>query len=221
MDREPKNRAAYNISMARDLSPKFKRSRREGIDLHPDLDKAGTAKSPLTRKNYFPGVHGPKARRSKVSNYGRQLREKQKAKRIYGILEKQFRNYYGKSIRQTGDTGEVMLSMLERRLDNVVYRLGLTKTRPAARQMVSHGLVLVNGKKVNIPSYQINIGDEISLKEKINEKSALGLVIKSIDRRLPGWLTINGFKGKVVAAPDLAISKEMVDMRPIIEFYSR
>ncbi|MDP1709836.1 MAG: 30S ribosomal protein S4 [Candidatus Komeilibacteria bacterium] len=207
--------------MARDLAPKYKRSRREGVELHPDLDRANTAKSPLARRRYFPGVHGPKGGWNKQSNYGVQLREKQKAKRIYGVLERQFRNYYEKAIKKEGDTGEVMLGMLESRLDNVIYRLGFAKTRPAARQMVNHGHILVDGKKLSIPSAQIAIGSAITPKAKIADSPVFAEKIKAIDRSLPGWLTRDKAQGKVVAKPDLSDAKQMVDMRLIIEFYSR
>jgi len=207
--------------MARDLAPKYKRSRREGVELHPDLDKAGTAKSPLTRRGYFPGVHGPKGTWSRRSGYGNQLREKQKARRTYGILEKQFRNYYKKAISQTGDTGEVMLGLIESRLDNVVYRLGFAKTRPAARQLVSHGHIMVNGTRCNVASRALRVGDEISVKPKSAEKESLKATIKAIDRSLPSWITREGETGKVVATPDLEEPKSMIDMRQIVEFYSR
>jgi len=207
--------------MARDLSPKFKRSRREGIDLHPDLDKAGTAKSPLIRKAYHPGVHGPKARRGKISNYGEQLREKQKAKRIYGILEKQFRNYYEKALKSKEETGDVLLRLLESRLDNIVYRSGFAKTRPAARQMVSHGHILVNDKKNTIPSAQMSQADKISVIQKVAEKPQFQEKIKAIDRTVVQWLVRDKDEAKVVSEPDINESKALIDVRRIVEFYSR
>ncbi|MAG28672.1 30S ribosomal protein S4 [bacterium] len=207
--------------MARDLTPKYKRSRREGVDLHPDLDKAGTAKSPLTRKGYQPGVHGPRAMRIKVTNYGVQLREKQKAKRMYGVLEKQFRNYYKKAINSEGDTGEAMLTMLERRLDNIVYRLGFAKTRPAARQMVSHGHILVNGKKSTTPSTQVPVGATVSIKESIAKSPTLIEKLKELDRSTASWLSKKDTQAKVVAEPDVDEPKALIDVRRIVEFYSR
>ncbi|MDP3995459.1 MAG: 30S ribosomal protein S4 [bacterium] len=207
--------------MGRDLTPKYKRSRKEGVDLHPDLDKAGTAKSPLTRKAYKPGVHGPRAMRTKVSNYGVQLREKQKAKRMYGILEKQFRNYYKKAIRSEGDTGEVMLGMLESRLDNVVYRLGFAKTRPAARQMVSHGHILINGKKASTPSLSVSVGAAISVKERVARDPRFTESVKAINRTPASWLTRTESNAQMVAAPDVAEPKSMIDVRRIVEFYSK
>lgn len=207
--------------MARDLAPKYKRSRREGVELHPDLDKAGTAKSPLSRRGYFPGMHGPKGTWTKRSNYGMQLREKQKTRRIYGILERQFRRYYDRAIKVTGDTGEVMLAMIERRLDNVVYRLGLAKTRPAARQLVTHGAVLVNGKPCNIPSRELAEGDVVAIKPSIALRAPFAASVEAIDRTVPGWLARKEMGGTVTGAPDLEEPRTLVDMRPIVEFYSR
>ena len=207
--------------MARNLSPKFKQSRREGIDLHPDLDKAGTAASPLIRKAYKPGVHGPKMGRAKVTNYGTQLREKQKAKRIYGILEKQFRNYYKKSLKSSKETGNALLVFLESRLDNAVYRLGLAKTRPAARQMVSHGHIMINDKKSKTPSTHIKTSDKISVIPRIAENPLFQEKIKAIDRNAPSWLSLNGTEAKVVSEPDIDEPKSLIDVRRIVEFYSR
>jgi len=207
--------------MARDLSPKFKRSRSEGMDLHPDLDKAGTAKSPLIRKAYKPGVHGPKMKRVKVTNYGVQLREKQKAKRIYGILEKQFRNYYKKALTSGEETGDIILSLLESRVDNIIYRLGFAKTRPAARQMVSHGHIKINDKKSKTPSTHIKIGDKIEVIQRIAENPKFQENIKAINRRTADWLVLNGTSAKVVAEPDINEPKTLIDVRHIVEFYSR
>src|SRR3989344_4862054 len=137
--------------MARYTGPKDRLSRREGFDL---FGKGAR----LTRLTVPPGIHGPKGTRN-FSQYGRQLREKQKVKRLYGLLEKQFRRYVEKALKAKGNTGEVLLSNLERRLDNVIYRLGFAPTRPSARQLVSHGHVLIDGKKVNIPSYQLKVGE--------------------------------------------------------------
>ncbi len=207
--------------MARDRSPKYKQSRREGIELHPGLDKTGTAKSPLTRKSYPPGSHGQKLAFSKLTNYGKQLREKQKAKRIYGILERQFSNYYKKAIHQTGDTGSVMLGLLEQRLDNVVYRLGLAKTRPAARQMVTHGHILLNGKKVTIPSVNVKTGDSITIKEKTAESAAYKALAQTLGEKVPGWLVAEKNGGRMVSEPDIEEPKTIIDIRQIVEYYSR
>ncbi|MEK7189278.1 MAG: 30S ribosomal protein S4 [Patescibacteria group bacterium] len=207
--------------MGRDLTPKYKRSRREGVDLHPDLDKAGTAKSPLSRKSYHPGMHGPRGLRAKVSNYGVQLREKQKAKRMYGILERQFRTYYKKAIRTQGDTGSVMLAMLESRLDNVVYRLGFAKTRPAARQMVSHGHIRVNGKKASVPSMLVPLGATVTVLDRVAKNPRFAELVKAINRTPASWLARTGTEAKVVADPDVSEPRTQIDVRRIVEFYSR
>lgn len=189
--------------------------------MHPDLDKAGTAKSPLSRKSYAPGVHGPRGMRAKVSNYGVQLREKQKAKRMYGILERQFRNYYKKAIRSQGDTGEVMLAMLESRLDNIVYRLGFAKTRPAARQMVNHGHIRVNGRKAAIPSMLVPLGAAITVLDRVAKNPRFAESVAAINRTPVSWLSRKEAEAKVVAQPDVSEPKTHIDVRRIVEFYSR
>ncbi len=207
--------------MGRDLSPKFKLSRREGIDLFPDLDKSGTAKSPFVKKNYHPGQHGPGARGGRISNYGEQLRSKQKAKRMYGVLERQFRNYYKKALARQEDTGDALLLILESRIDNAVYRAGFAKTRPQARQMVSHGLILLNGKKVTIPSIQVSEGDVVVVSPKLSQKQEYAEKIKQIDRQAPGWIVCEGFEAKIVSKPEIDEPKTLIDLRRIVEFYSR
>ncbi len=221
MDHGRLSQEEYN--MGKDLSPKFKRSRREGIDLHPDLDKVGTPKSPMIKKNYGPGMHGPNARRGRISNYGEQLRNKQKAKRIYGVLERQFSNYYKKALSKKEDTGDALLEILERRLDNVVYRAGLAKTRPSARQMVSHGHILLNGKKATIPSIQVSKGDTVSVISRIAKNSAYLEKIKQLDRKPTGWLSSKSgeFEVQIVDVPEIDEPKSLIDVRRIVEFYSR
>lgn len=199
--------------MARYTGPKDRLSRREGFDLFGKGAK-------LTRLAVPPGVHGPKGLRSS-SQYGRQLREKQKVRRIYGVLERQFRKYVEAALKTRGNTGEKLLSLLERRLDNVVYRLGFTATRPAARQLVSHRHVLVNGKKVNIPSYQTRAGESITLSAKALEtptvKKALG--VKEI--KIPDWLEKKGPVGLVKKEPKSSDITEPISVQDIVEFYSR
>lgn len=207
--------------MARDLSPKYKRSRREGVELFPDLDKAGTDRSPLTRRRYKPGVHGPKGGWARPTAYGIQLREKQKAKRTYGILERQFRNYYDKALRGRGDTGETLLCLLEKRLDNVVYRLGLAKTRQAARQLVAHGHIMLDGRRAAIPSLSVKIGNSIKVADRLSAKDQFAAGIAAINRAAPAWLSRENYGGKVLAEPDLSEVKLVLNPRPIIEFYSR
>src|SRR3954462_1907842 len=154
--------------MARYTGPVCRLCRREGMKLFLKGAKCFSEKCPVEKRNFAPGQHG-KDRKAKVVGYGLQLREKQKAKRIYFTLEKQFRNYYEKAARAQGVTGERLLQQLERRLDNVAYRLGFATSRRQARQLVRHGHIHVNGKKVNIPSYQVSVGDEVAIKEASNK----------------------------------------------------
>ena len=151
--------------MARYIGPTCKLARREGADL--SLKSPARALDSKCKLEQKPGQHGATARKGKLSDYATQLREKQKVKRIYGLLERQFRNYYKKASTKKGNTGENLLQLLETRLDNVVYRMGFAVTRPSARQLVSHRGVLVNGKPVNLPSYQVKAGDAITLSEKV------------------------------------------------------
>ena len=196
--------------------------RREGCKLFLKGDRCLTKKCAFERRPQAPGIHGAENARKKVSEYGLQLREKKKAKRAYGLLEKQFRGYYEMAERTKGKTGEVMLSLLERRLDNVAYRLGFGSSRAQARQIVNHGLLTVNGKKVNIPSYQVKIGDVIAVRE--NKKDLdLFKELKDLKIVVPKWLEFNPaeLSGKVVANPqrediDLNIKEHL-----IVELYSR
>ena len=196
--------------------------RREGCKLFLKGDRCLTKKCAFERHPQVPGIHGADNARKKVSEYGSQLREKQKVKRAYGVLEKQFRSYYEQAERTKGKTGELMLSFLERRLDNVAYRLGFGASRAQARQIVNHGLLTVNGKKVNIPSYQVKVGDVIAVKEN---KKDLDLFkdLKDIKIVVPKWLELDPaqLSGKVIANPqrediDLNIKENL-----IVELYSR
>src|SRR5579884_2092041 len=160
-------------------------------------------KCPVDKRNFAPGQHG-KDRKAKVVGYGLQLREKQKAKRMYFALEKQFRNYFEKAARTPGVTGELLLQQLERRLDNVAYRLGFAVSRRQARQLVRHGHVSVNGRKVNIPTYQVNAGDEIAVREASNKLAVLETAKEfASHQNSPAWLEIDrdGYKGRVLALP--------------------
>ena len=175
------------------------------------------------RKNYAPGQHG-QSRRSKLSNYGIQLREKQRIKYLYGILEKQFRNYFKKAVKQKGETGHNLLIMLESRLDNTVYRLGLAPTRRSARQMISHKHFLVNSKVVNIPSYILSPGDTIQVREKSRKND----IFQSSMRRIKGdnptsWLTLDKGKltGIVNETPDREQIPETVNEQLVVELYSK
>ncbi len=199
--------------MGRYTGPKDRLSRREGFDIFNKGSK-------LTRLNIPPGMHGAKMLLAH-SNYGRQLREKQKVKRIYGIREGQFRRYVDFALKSKGNTSNVLFSLLERRLDNVVYRLNFAPTRPAARQLVSHRHVLVNGKKLNIPSYQVKIGDTVSLSSKAMEIPYLKEIFDEKSAKIPSWLERKGGVGLVKSLPTLEDVTEPVSAQDIIEFYSK
>ncbi len=194
--------------------PKDRLSRREGVDIFGKGAK-------LTRLNILPGVHGPKGIVKKQSQYGKQLREKQKVKRIYGVLEKQFRIYVEKSLKSKGNTGEALLSLLERRLDNVVYKLGFAESRPMARQLVSHRHVLVNGKKLNIPSYHTLVGDVITLTPKILENPNVLKYLNNDDTSIPSWIEKKNNQGKIKGDPKRSDITEIISEQDIVEFYSR
>ncbi len=200
--------------MARNIGPKDRLSRREGFDL---FGKGGK----LTRLNVTPGVHGPKGMRRAPSQYGRQLREKQKAKRLYGVMEKQFRGYMDRAFKIKGNTAEALFTLLESRLDNVVYRLKFAATRPQARQLVGHRHVLVNGKKVSIPSYQVKVGDSVSLSETATKIASVKKMLEAKDVNLPEWLDRKGYIGVVKALPKREDVIEPINEQDIIEFYSR
>jgi small subunit ribosomal protein S4 len=209
--------------MGRNLEPKCKQCRREGAKLHLKGEKCMTAKCPFTVRSYRPGIHGP-LKRVRPTPYGTQLREKQKAKSTYGLMEKQFRNYFEKAKRMTGNTTDVFVRLLEMRLDNVVYRLGMARSRSLARQIVNHGHVLINGKTVTIPSYQVRSGDIITLDEKVRKSNILQAEIGRLDQHTaPSWLNLDAAEvaGKVLHAPQDDDLKQGFDPTLIIEFYSR
>ncbi len=194
-----------------------KMCRREGVSL------CGRERCAAKRRNYPPGVHGP-GRRARLSPYGIQLREKQKAKRFYNIMEKQFRNYFEKASKNKGNTGEILVRLLEERLDNVIYRLGFAKTRRQARQMVNHGFFLINGKKVDIPSYQIKVGDEITIRENKTDKGLFqDLKERLAKHQAPGWMHLDAGApgGKITSHPEGDDLKQVFDPKLIVEFYSR
>lgn len=208
--------------MARYIGPVCRLCRREGMQLFLKGERCFKDKCAIKRRGYAPGQHG--RRRIKLQGYGLQLREKQKVKRIYGVLERQFRVYFHRAAARRGVTGENLLEMLERRLDSVVYRLGFAASRAQARQLVNHGHLLVNGRKVDIPSYQVNKTDVIELREK-SRKNAL--VQSNLDtaqgRGIPGWLELEAdkFRGSVVAMPkreDIALP---IQENLIVELYSK
>ena len=206
--------------MARYLGPKCKLARREGTDL---FLKSGVV--PFEKKckaDSVPGQHGQ--RRSRLSDYGVQLREKQKVRRIYGVLEKQFRNYYKKAARLKGATGENLLQLLEARLDNVVYRMGFGSTRAEARQLVSHKSLTVNGKTVNIPSYQVKPGDVIAIREKAKQQLRIKNALEIAGNRADiSWVEVdtNKLVGTFKANPDRAELSSDINENLIVELYSK
>ena len=209
--------------MAKILTAKCKLCRRAAEKLFLKGERCNTAKCAMVKRNYPPGPHGVKGK-PRISEYGKQLIEKQKAKRIYGVLEKQFRNYYDKAKRKVGDTGEIMLQLLEMRLDNVIYHVGLADSRSLARQRVSHGFFTVNGKKVRIPSYQLKVGDKIAINPHKSESKVIKeLAEKTAKKEIPGWLNFDqqAMEIKVVSKPKKDDLKQAIEMRLIVEYYSR
>lgn len=200
--------------MARYTGPKHRLARKVGVNV---LDK--TSNTLLRRLNLPPGIHGKKRKR-RLSEFGQQMQEKQKAKMTYGIMEKQLRNLVKKVQQRRGDTQEAILSLLETRLDNLVYRLHFAKTRYMARQFVSHGHVLVNGKKVTIPSYQVKVGDIVALSPKVSQNPQVVDSFKEGDVVLP-YLEREGLSGKLVRMPKREDIEVPFNLRPIIEYYSR
>jgi small subunit ribosomal protein S4 len=185
--------------------------------------KCFTDKCPVEKRNYAPGQHG-KDKKTKVVGYGLQLREKQKAKRIYFVGENQFRNYYEVASNATGVTGEILLQQLERRLDNLVFRLGFANARRQARQLVRHGHVSVNGKKVNIPSYQVRVGDEIALRDEAKNLDVVKNATEFASHQTaPTWLTVDreNFKGTLNALPKREDINLPINEQLIVELYSK
>ncbi len=213
------NDAGYN-NMARYIGPKCKLSRREGTDLF--LKSRNRALDTKCQMDKTPGQHGD--RRQRLSDYALQLREKQKVRRIYGILEKQFRNYYKEAVRRKGSTGENLLKLLECRLDNVVYRMGFAVTRAEARQLVSHKAIEVNGHKVNIPSYQVQIGDVVSITEKAREQLRIKASLVSADGfGLPEWVDVDVTKMSAIfkSMPERMDLSADINEQLIVELYSK
>ena len=206
--------------MANYHGPVCRFCRREGAKLYLKGERCYTPKCAIERRAVPPGIHG-QARRRKTSDYGLQLRAKQKARRTYGLLEKQFRNYFEMATREPGVTGTNLLRHLELRLDNVVYRLGLGASRKQARQLVGHGHFEVNGRKVNIPSYQVKPGDEIRVRGA-DEQFDVVLDASKV-RVVPSWLAFNESEksGKVLALPERPEMESGVEEHLIVEFYSR
>ncbi|HOV56757.1 MAG TPA: 30S ribosomal protein S4 [Rhodanobacteraceae bacterium] len=208
--------------MARYIGPKCKLSRREGADL--SLKSPARAIDSKCKLEQKPGQHGA-ARKGKMSDYAVQLREKQKVKRIYGLLERQFRSYYSKASRKKGNTGESLLQMLESRLDNVVYRMGFAVTRAQARQLVAHKAVEVNGKKVNLASYQVKAGDQVAIGEKARAQLRIGeaLTLSQEMDLVPAWVEVDAkkFTGTFKAVPERSDLPSDINEALIVELYSK
>jgi small subunit ribosomal protein S4 len=197
--------------------------RREGMKLFLKGAKCFSDKCPIEKRNFAPGQHG-KDRKAKIVGYGLQLREKQKAKRIYFTQENQFRNYFEKAARSQGVTGEKLLQQLERRLDNVVFRLGFAQSRRQARQLVRHGHVAVDSRKVNIPSYEVSAGEEIAIRENSKKLTVLELAKEFASHgTLPGWLEVDrdNYKARVLSLPKREDIQLPVNEQLIVELYSK
>jgi small subunit ribosomal protein S4 len=209
-----------SVNMARYHGPVGKISRRLGIGITEKGQRI------LNKRSYPPGQHGPNARRRQVSDYGLQLMEKQKAKFIYGVLERQFRRLFAQAARRSGVTGEYLLSLLERRLDNAVYRLGLATTRAQARQMVNHGHITVDGRKTNIPSYTVKVGQVIAVRTESRRRNYFKNLVDSGEiakYRAPDWLRLDAdnLAGTIVALPRREDAEPGINEQLIVEFYSR
>lgn len=206
--------------MARYTGPSCRLCRREGQKMFLKGERCYSSKCAIDKRNYAPGQHGQS--RKKITEYGLQLREKQKAKRFYGILETQFRNYFDKAAKRNGITGENLLIMLESRLDNVVYRMGFAASRKEARQLVRHGHFTVNGKKVDIPSLEVKAGDVIKVKEK-STSSPKFKEIREMSISTPSWITVDNDKleGKVVVLPRREDIDTPIAEHLIVELYSK
>ncbi|MDD4901159.1 MAG: 30S ribosomal protein S4 [Patescibacteria group bacterium] len=210
--------------MSKYIGPKCKLCRREGEKLMLKGERCQTAKCGIVKKNYPPGIHGPKGRATRQSGYNMQLREKQKAKRIYNLLEKQFAISFARAIKQKGDTGENLLKILETRLDNVIYRLGMADSRAQARTLVNHGHFKVNEKKVNIPSYNVEPGDIIKVRESSRTSKQFANLAEKIKKiEIPGWLNLEAkdFSAKVLHQPTKENFEMKINAHVIVEFYSR
>ncbi len=208
--------------MARYTGPVCRLCRREGEKLYLKGERCYTDKCAIVRRAYAPGQHGQS--RSKTSEYGQQLREKQKVRRVYGVLERQFRNYFEIAEKKTGITGENFLAILEKRLDNVVYRLGFAASRNEARQLILHGHIRVNGGKVNIPSFMVSVGDTIEIREKSKNINRMKEIKEQNETyKSPSWLESNiaNLSGSVLAEPKREDIDIPIEEHLIVEFYSR
>ncbi|HSR70479.1 MAG TPA: 30S ribosomal protein S4 [Acidobacteriota bacterium] len=210
--------------MARYSGPVCRLCRREGMKLFLKGQRCFTDKCAVEKRNFVPGEHGRTMRQRKLMGYGLQLREKQKVKRIYGVLERQFRRYFEKAAQMKGITGVLLLQFLERRLDNTVFRLGFATSRNQARQLVRHGHIQVNGRKVNIPSFLVDVGDEISIREKSRTNPFILSAVEAIGGRgVPAWLSVDSdnFKGEVLDLPSREEIQAPIEESLIVELYSK
>ncbi len=209
--------------MARYIGPVCRLCRREAMKLFLKGERCYTEKCAIEKRNFPPGQH-TKARRQKLLGYGLQLREKQKVKRIYGVLENQFRRYFETAERQRGITGETLLQLLERRFDNVIYRLGLATSRPQARQMVRHGHFLINGRKVDVPSYSLRAGDVVTVRATSAQNASIQHAMEEVKGRgIPPWLEFNPdqLTGRVASLPTREQINLPVQEQLIVELYSK
>ncbi len=209
--------------MARNLDPKCRQCRREGEKLFLKGEKCFTEKCAVERRNYPPGQHGQK-KNTRLSDYGVQLREKQKLRRTYGVLELQFRQVYKEADRRRGITGENLLQLLESRLDNVTYRMGFGASRAESRQVVRHNSILVNGKRVNIPSYLVKPGDVVSVREKSREQLRIKAALQAAEQRgFPEWVNVNAkeMTGTFKAVPIRAELPATINEHLVVELYSK
>ena len=209
--------------MARYIGPVCRLCRREGMKLFLKGERCYTEKCAIEKRNFAPGQHG-KTRKQKLAGYGVQLREKQKVKRIYGVLERQFRRYFAEADRRKGNTGETLLQLLEARLDNVVYRLGFASTRAEGRQLVSHKAITINGNVVNIPSYQVKVGDVVAIREKAKKQVRIAEALSLAEQTgFPLWVSVDAKKmeGSIKSWPDRSDFNQEVNESLIVELYSR
>ena len=209
--------------MARYAGPVCRLCRREGMKLFLKGERCYGEKCAIDRRNVPPGQHG-KGRRARLLGYGLQLREKQKVRRMYGVLERQFRRYFEKADRQKGVTGEALLQLLERRLDNVIYRLGFAASRPQARQLVRHGHFTVNGRRTNVPSFSVSAGDVVAVRPSSAKNPAIAYAMEEVKGRgIPEWLELDGenLSGSLTAAPTREQLNLPVQEQLIVELYSK
>ena len=209
--------------MPRDLDSKCKRCRRAGEKLFLKGDRCTSPKCAMVKRNYPPGLHGSKGYQ-RITDFGQQLKTKQKIKQIYGMREKQFKNLFNKAYHKQGNTEDVFYNLLEMRFDNVIFRTGMAKSRTQAKQLISHGYYKLNDKNMNIPSHQIKVGDIITIKESKKDKKITEIIKQSLEKsEIPGWMSKenNDQSIKITGDPMSDAAKQPIDFKPIIEFYSR